>query len=696
MRKREFPQKDFAQGEVDVGWQSLRDKEVYYHSAAVLENWWPRADGWLDRRPAFVHETDWLEQMFWRNGTKRVRIFPHASGDWIVVVENVSDVYKAYIAKTNGGMVQAPGGGDEVLTLDLLEEELDDLDDGASFSFTTILTHFNYQPWVFTQAEGVYQNRQLAWDEDDDAVDAEIIRHLPVTRFAEDAAKITLTDISGSEPFTNVYEATSDVGVFKPNHAIGGSDDQIRIEIRGIQFRIYEYISATKVKLKAISAVPSDLTATDDWFEQAWSPMRNYPRTSAYWRKRLWLAGGTEVGNRMFVAGSVVGEPYNFDDKDATGDASIQLTIQESATQSELIQHLVPDGNRLLVFTNAGVWAIQDNGSSDGLTVATIEVRRLVQIDIANVRPTVFNGTPVFAMSNRRSLMELRFSRERGTHFMQPLATTIRHRLGPVGRIRRMVSIRDYLVHGRQLLGILTDTGEILVSPLTLEVPGWIVWTCNNHPLATDLASNARATVAVNQIGNYRVMGRLYPGYEVDYSINASSNSDRSAEGGYVGWITGNVTTGREATYRRAPHSRQHFNEAQDFYVAEAGLGFANKVQVLPPSLGQQGAWMTAIRSRLIELHLAVEGMRLMPWLTVDGTTWEIDHFYDHNGVRHDIQDFDETQLTVANGETPSTIRMRLRVPLPPVQPEAEPMETLVFGGEAFCRLLGLERVYTY
>lgn len=588
MRPVVVTQEGFAAGELGRRWRGRRSTPQYAQGLALSENWWPLASGSLRGRPGFAYPDPPLGQTI----AAPARLAPLPGGPGIVHDQRVK------VGGWDGAALSWEDDLASVWTASHLDSGL--MDWHRSEWWATMVTHPDLPPQqVVLEPYGMWRSQSWVYDTTNkpgglaDGSDG-VYRHQPYFKVARPTASLSAAADSG-----NVYTFTSNQPVFGPGHA------GTRLRFKGVEAGITgiasDGFSCAAIPQDEAALTSAGLEATFDWAEQLNSPVNGYFTSTATFAGRLW--GVHNARGRIVICGSRVGRPFNFEVGNGEADEAI---IEEvlGLDAGERALYLRPWRDTLLLFTTHGVWEIGADGGA-GLTPTTVRAGRLVRIQVGAVQPVRYQSTYLFVGADRKTLHELRYSRERGGYFSRPLTDTIQHR---ITGIRALVRIPDTVGGGADLIGVVDDSGAVLVSTLRGEVPGWHVWTAG---IGDALLYGDTVFALVDRGAGY-VVERLtdaafvdaFDTREAEVATTTFTGFDHLegvtlnvwADGVYEGPITvaaGEITVSSPTT------------------TLETGLTYTAKIGLLPPA----EAW--AGREPLIGVqhHLDVSGLDRIPLL---------------------------------------------------------------------------------
>lgn len=143
-------------------------------------------------------------------------------------------------------------------------------------------------------------------------------------------------------------------------------------------------------------------SATTSWTEQIWSNRRGWPGAVALHENRVWFGGSKSAPS--FLAGSAIGDYYDFNVRDGLADESVQGTISTEGR----IQYLVSARN-LQIFTDAAE-AATETQTGDPITPATLKVVTHTTYGSHPFgHPRIFDGATLFIQTRGKNVREMMF-----------------------------------------------------------------------------------------------------------------------------------------------------------------------------------------------------------------------------------------------------------------------------------------------
>ncbi len=213
----------------------------------------------------------------------------------------------------------------------------------------------------------------------------------PFHKFA--APDVTLA-ASGLSGFVTI---TASAPLFQPGHL------ETVLRLRGKQVRVVAVLGPTQVTGQVLEEL-TDLAATPDWQEAAFSPVRGWPASVAFHQDRLVIGGSRDLPNRVWMSRS--GDIWNFALGDGLDTDAIEFAILSD--QVNAIRQVV-SGRHLQVFTSGAEWMV----TGDPLTPETVQLLRQTQVGSPidrQVPPVSVDGATLFVGRTGRELREFLYT----------------------------------------------------------------------------------------------------------------------------------------------------------------------------------------------------------------------------------------------------------------------------------------------
>jgi len=262
----------------------------------------------------------------------------------------------------------------------------------------------------------------------------------------------------------------------------------------------YEFTSAGTATSSVDGGGPSvkfDPTgaATQDWAEQAFSPVRGYPGAVTLHDNRLWFGGSTEQPAGIWS--SRVGSFFNFDIAEGEDDASIQIEVGASKVSN--IKHMLSN-RHLQVFTETSEFFLpQGNG---GITPSAVAVRRQTSYGSSNVNPVAFDGATIFAQQNAQTIREYLFQDSEAAYRSVHLNIAASHL---VNDVFDMAAMQGNTVATEQYCMIVNGDGTmaVFVSARDEKFAAWVPWDTPGAAFDSVCVLDTSAYVSVLRGGVY-------------------------------------------------------------------------------------------------------------------------------------------------------------------------------------------------
>jgi hypothetical protein len=358
---------NFTSGEITPELLGRGELAAYTNGASKLRNVRIISTGGARRRPGFRHVATVL-----------------GKGRFVPFEFNTEQVY---LLVFTDGKIEIHADDALVATLDAPWSETDI----PSLSWTQsadelLLTHPDVPPKKLTRT-GPTEWSLTDWTffTDEDRV------HQPYYKFADEAVTLTPSGTSGS------ITLSASADVFDAAH-VG-----TRFRIADKEVEITAVASATSATA-SVKETLSGTSATKDWEEAAFSPMRGYPASCCFHQDRLVIGGSRALTNRLWLSKSA--DLYNFDLGTAEDDEAIEFAILSDQVNAV---RAVFSGRHLQVFTTGSEWMV----TGDPLTPGNIQLKRQTRVGSPidrSVPPRDVDGATLFISRNGRELREFLFA----------------------------------------------------------------------------------------------------------------------------------------------------------------------------------------------------------------------------------------------------------------------------------------------
>lgn len=373
----------FTAGELSPELLGRSDLSAYDNGALALRNVFINPTGGVTRRAGLAY----------------IDTLP-GNGRLIAFEFNTEQNY--LLAVTEGQInVYADGVLEETIEAPWTEEQIPHLAWTQSAD-TLLFTHPDVVPKKLTRDSG-------GWDLSDWTffVDGNVT-YQPYFKFADTQITITPSATTGT------ITLTASSGIFEAGH------ENTRLRINGKEVLITDYDSATVVTGTVIQTL-TGTSATIDWEEQAFSPVRGYPVTVAFHQDRLVIGGSRDMPNRLWFSKS--GDLFNFDLGTGLEDEAIEFSILSD--QVNAIRGIF-SGRHLQVFTSGAEWMV----TGDPLTPSAVQIRRQTRVgSVADryIPPVNVDGATMFIARNEQEIQEFLYTDLEQAYRSTDLAVLGRH-----------------------------------------------------------------------------------------------------------------------------------------------------------------------------------------------------------------------------------------------------------------------------
>jgi hypothetical protein len=213
----------------------------------------------------------------------------------------------------------------------------------------------------------------------------------PHRKFAREQTTLQPNGTSGN------IVITASEGVFAPGH-VG-----VRLRIRDRELAITAVLSGTQVRADVKQTLTST-QASEDWSEEAFSPVRGWPAAICFHQDRLVIGGSRDLPNRLWL--SKTARLFDFDLGDGLDDEAIEFAILSDQVNAI---RAVFSGRHLQVFTSGAEWMV----SGEPLTPSNIQLHRQTRIGstvMRTVPPKDIDGATVFVARSGNQIREFLFT----------------------------------------------------------------------------------------------------------------------------------------------------------------------------------------------------------------------------------------------------------------------------------------------
>ncbi len=399
------------------------------------------------------------------------------------------------------------------------------------------------------------------------------IVHQPYYKFADVGVTVTPSATTGT------ITLTASASVFDAGHA------STRMRVAGKEVLVTAVNSGTVVTASVIQTLPNT-TATIDWEEQSFSPVRGFPVSVAFHQDRLVIGGSRDLPNRLWFSRS--GDLFNFDLGTGLDDEAIEFGILSD--QVNAIRGIF-SGRHLQVFTSGAEWMV----TGDPLTPANVQIKRQTRIGSVIARyipPIDVDGATLFVARNGQELREFIYTDIEQAYQSTDLALLSRHMIvSPVDQ--------DF-DQKRRLLFLIREDGKF--ATLTVyRAESVAAWTLHETAGSVRAVSVAGETVyMLVERGGVFMIEQIDDDLYLDCALSGEAGEATNAWSGLDhlnGETVSIVADGRVQTDKTVAGGAISIDDpARDVQI---GLAYTHTIEPLPPSIiGEAG---NARAVRLIE-----------------------------------------------------------------------------------------------
>ncbi|MFN3402351.1 MAG: hypothetical protein ACK4Z4_18580, partial [Ferrovibrio sp.] len=398
---------------------------------------------------------------------------------------------------------------------------------------------------------------------------------------------------------------TASDDVLLPGHA----STQLRIKKKAVRI---DTVSTTKIAHVTVLQTLANTTATEDWEEAAFSPVRGWPVSPTLYQERLVFAGSRDLPNRIWM--SKTSDIDNFDLGEALDDEGIEFALLTD--QVDAIRTVVA-GRHLQVFTTGAEWMV----AGDPLTPSKVRAERQTRTGSypdRTIPPRHVDGATLFVARNGRELREFLYTDIDQSYTAADLALLSSHVFdNPIDQ--------DYAARDRLFLIVMANGS---IAALTVyraqQVTAWTVFETAGVFRAIAVVED-RIYVAV--IRNSEMQIEYFaPDSFTDSHVATNETTPQVVWGG-LGHLNGSavaiVADGKQQGRRMVTNGTVTLSQPAS--QVEIGLPYAHEIRPLPAELGNgsmtsQGSPVRLVRAvfRLFAtkaLHVDIgRGLRALPF----------------------------------------------------------------------------------
>ena len=392
----------------------------------------------------------------------------------------------------------------------------------------------------------------------------------PYFKFADSAVTITPSSTTGT------ITLTTSANAFETGHI------NTRLRVSGKEVLITGVSSPTVATGSVIQTLAAT-TATIDWAEQAFSPVRGYPANVAFHQDRLVIGGSRDMPNRLWFSKS--GDLFNFDLGTGLDDESIEFAILSD--QVNAIRGIF-SGRHLQVFTSGAEWMV----TGDPLTPETVQLNRQTRVGSRTdvyVPPVTVDGATMFNSRNGNEMRQFLYTDIEQAYQATDLALVARHVLGrPVDQ--------DFDAR-RRLLFVVRDDGKF--ATLTLyraeNVNAWTLQETQGNVKSVSVVGDD-VYLLVERNGDYMV--EVFDDtLNLDSALQGEAGSPSTEWSGLdhlEGLSVSIVADGVVLDNQTVTGGMVTLDEPAT--TVEIGLSYTHMVRPMPPSLYGDGGTVTKMR----------------------------------------------------------------------------------------------------
>lgn len=211
-------------------------------------------------------------------------------------------------------------------------------------------------------------------------------------------------------------------------------------------------------------------SATTEWYEQSYSPLRGFPQAITFHEDRLWFGGTPSQPDGLW--GSKTGNYFNFDVGDGSDDDALDLDASVGVTNQ--IRHLVSNRD-LQVFASQSEFYLP-SFTDQPVTPAKAKVSSQTPFGSGYVRPQSLDGATIFVQATGTAVREYVYTDAEGAYTASMVSLLSSHLVkAPV----QLAVVKGSLSRPGAYGFYLGNDGTISVyhSNRTEKRAGWMHWT---------------------------------------------------------------------------------------------------------------------------------------------------------------------------------------------------------------------------
>ncbi|MHA1597622.1 MAG: hypothetical protein ACTSV1_02785 [Alphaproteobacteria bacterium] len=385
----------------------------------------------------------------------------------------------------------------------------------------------------------------------------------PQHKFADDDVTLTPSATSGA------ITLTASTDVFVSGHT-------------GVRFRIgdkeVEVTTVTSPTLAAatVKETLGAITATKEWEEQSFSPVRGWPASVCFHQDRTVIGGARDLPNRLWLSKSA--DLFNFDLGTGLDDEAIEFAILSDQVNAV---RAVFSGRHLQVFTSGAEWMV----SGSPLTPGNIQVHRQTQVGSPvsrTVPPRNVDGATLFVPRAGSELREFLFADVEQAYQATDLGMLAHHLIG-------QALDQDFDAASR-LFHMVMDNGNMATVTIyrAEQVTAWSGQETDGAFKSIAVVSDATYVLVARTGGTYiEVFDNTL---NVDSALVGSSATAKSVWSGLdhlEGQTVKILADGAPVADKIVSGGAVTLED--DATTVEIGLAFTHTIEPLPPSVGIKG-----------------------------------------------------------------------------------------------------------
>lgn len=463
-------QSAFTNGELDPKLFGRVDLEAYYKGAQEATNVLAIPQGGLRKRGGMKYLGAAL-------GGGRLENFSfNVEQNYLLVFTDLRmQIYKDGILQTN-----INGSGNDYLVVPWAIEDIPTFDYIQSAD-TIVITHEDYEPqqiqrtsdtdWAIA-ALSLSNIPQFDFNDASSPTPTDEVQDITFLRFNNgDRFKISLNGIltdeiayslNGATNAENIRVAIQDLpNTGNTGVSVSSSGGGVfRVTLSGESADNWDSLVVAPVYTQdpTFEGNTTVITNGTSRKEDTWSNTRGWPRTCTFHEGRLWFGGS--LSRPSTIWGSVVNDPFNFDQGRARDDEGITATL---ATDQVNAINAIISNRSLQVFTSGAEFYVP----ASPITPETVAVKPQTNLGSKRVRPVITEGLTLFLQRTGRALYQFQFVDEFQSNESKSLSVLSPHLINnPI----QMASQKGTSSEDANYVYILGDNGELTVfNLLTFE-----------------------------------------------------------------------------------------------------------------------------------------------------------------------------------------------------------------------------------